>query len=90
MELLPQSLRDQLPTLGSTEKVDDPIALVRFFTPDNDWTWFALEFDQEDTFFGAVSGFEFELGYFSLSELLTAWSCGLPIGDLHFKPTLLD
>jgi Protein of unknown function (DUF2958) len=46
-------------------------------------------FDSEDTFFGAVSGFEFELGYFSLSELeQTTGPLGLHIErDLYFKPT---
>jgi hypothetical protein len=42
-------------------------------------------------FFGLVSGFEVELGYFSLSELQGARGpLGLPIErDLHFEPTSL-
>jgi hypothetical protein len=49
-------------------------------------------FDQKDTFFGAVSGHEFELGYFSLSELeQTTGPLSLHIErDLHFKPTPLS
>ena len=50
------------------------------------------EFDSVDTFFGAVSGIEFELGYFSLSELeQTTGPLGLHIErDLYFKPTPLS
>jgi hypothetical protein len=92
MQLLTQELRKKLPALGATEKIDDPTIQAKFFTPDSNWTWFATEFDQKDTFFGAVSGFEFELGYFSLSELQqTRGPMGLPIErDLHFTPTPLS
>ena len=38
-------------------------------TPASDWTWYATEYDGEDLFFGLVSGFEVELGYFSRTEL---------------------
>ncbi len=92
MQLLTEELRDKLPALGATEKEDDPSAIVKFFTPDRGWTWFATEFDGEDTFFGAVSGAEFELGYFSLSEL-QEWRgpFGLAVErDLYFKPTPLS
>ncbi len=92
MQLLTQELRDKLPALGATEKVDDPTAVVKFFTPDSSWTWFATEFDGEDTFFGAVSGAVFELGYFSLSELQELRGpFGLAVErDLYFKPTPLS
>lgn len=52
---------------------------------------YASEFDGNDTFFGLVSGFEVELGYFSLSELEEARDAlGLPIErDLHFQPKSL-
>jgi len=92
MQLLTQELRDKLPALGATEKVDDPSAIVKFFTPDSSWTWFATEFDGDDTFFGLVVGFEVELGYFSLSELESVRGpLGLPIErDLWFKPTPLS
>ena len=50
------------------------------------------EFDCKDTFFGAVSGQEFELGYFSLRELEeTTGPLGLHVErDLYFKPTQLS
>ena len=69
-KLLPKKVLELLPPLGSTEGQKDPKAVVKFFTPDSSWTWFATEFDGTDQFFGLVDGFERELGYFSLKELL--------------------
>jgi len=63
--LLDRVSREKLPQLYSgEEKGLDAIAQVKFFTPDSNWTWYASEFDGEDIFFGLVSGFEVELGYF--------------------------
>lgn len=92
MLLLTKKLRQKLPPLGATEKQGDPMAVVKFFTPDSSWTWFATEFDGKDLFFGAASGFEVELGYFRLSELQeTRGPRGLSVErDLHFKPTPLS
>ena len=69
----------------------EALAQVKFFTPDSNWTWYASEFDGEDIFFGLVSGFEVELGYFSLKELQEVKGpLGLPIErDLHFEPKTL-
>ena len=63
-------------------------ALVKFFTPDSNWTWYASEFDGDDIFFGLVIGFVAEFGLFSLSELEEARGpLGLPIErDKHFEP----
>ena len=92
MRLLTQSLRGRLPKLGATDCRSDPVALVKFFTPWSDWTWYVTEFDGEDTLFGLVYGFERELGYFSLSELeAITGPAGLRIErDLHFNPTPLS
>jgi hypothetical protein len=90
--LLDQETREKLPPLYSEEKLGlDALAQVKFFTPDSNWTWYASEFDGEDIFFGLVSGFEIELGYFSLKELQEALGLlGLPIErDLHFEPKSL-
>lgn len=92
MELLTAEIRAQLPVLYSQENIADPIVYVKFFTPDSNWTWYATEFDDKDTFFGLVQGFEEELGYFSLSEL-QEYRGALGIGierDLHFKPAPLS
>tara|TARA_R100001530_G_scaffold6526_2_gene7603 strand:- start:2 stop:271 length:270 start_codon:yes stop_codon:yes gene_type:complete len=86
--LLTKANRKALAPLGSEAK----IAVVKFFTPDSSWTWYASEFDGKDTFFGLVDGFEKELGYFSLSELESVrGKLGLPIErDRYFRPTPLD
>ena len=69
--LLTQEIRDTLPPLYNSEKhpEKEAIAVVKFFSPYSQWTWYAVEFDGEDTFFGLVDGFEMEYGYFSYSEL---------------------
>jgi len=92
MELLTQELRQQLPPLYSQEAVADPLVICKFFTPDAQWTWYALEFDGEDVFFGWVVGFEQELGYFRLSELESVRGpLSLQIErDVHFPPTRLS
>ncbi len=92
MELLTKELRAKLPPLYANEQVDDPVAVVKFFTPWTDWTWYATEFDGDDTFFGLVQGLEEELGYFSLAELRDVQGpAGLRIErDLYFNPTPLS
>ncbi len=90
--LLDSENREKLPLLYSGEELGlMAIALVKFFTPDSNWSWYASEFDGEDFFFGLVSGFEVELGYFLLSELQSVkGSLGLPIErDLHYEPKTL-
>ena len=92
MNLLPSKIKSQLPPLYSQEHIEDPIAQVKFFTPWTNWTWYILEFDGEDTFFGKVIGFEAEMGYFSLSELQSITGPGgLGIErDLYWKPKPLS
>lgn len=92
MMLLTAANRKALPALGSTESVDDPVAVVKFFDPTGKWTWYATEFDGDDTFFGLVDGHEKELGYFSLNELSAVHGrFGLGIErDRHFPPTPLS
>ncbi len=105
-ELLDAETRSRLPELYSgEEKGLDAQAQVKFFTPDSNWYWYASEgsdvdedgyFDTDKEkvdflFFGLVSGFEIELGYFSLSQLEEARGpLGLPIErDLYFEPKTL-
>ena len=92
MKLLTEQNRKDLPELYANEDIGlDAKAIVKFFTPDSNWTWYASEFDGEDIFFGLVAGFETELGYFSLNELQSARGpMGLPIErDRWFTPTTL-
>ncbi len=92
VKLMTQEMRRTIPALYTTEDDPDPTVHAKFFTPDSNWTWYVLEFDGEDIFFGLVVGFETELGYFSLSELESVrgpW--GLPIErDLYFEPQPLS
>ena len=69
----------------------EAIAPVKFFTPDSNWTWYPSEFDGEDLFFGLVSGFEVELGYFTLQESKEARGLlGVQVErDLYFEPKSL-
>ena len=92
MQLLTEELKQKLPQLYSSENVKDPIVWCKFFTPDSSWTWYVIEFDGTDTFFGLVGGLEEELGYFSLAELQSVrGKLGLPIErDRYFKPRLLS
>lgn len=92
MELLTEELRARLPPLYATDEEQDPLAICKFFHPRSSWTWYAIEFDGEDLFFGLVEGHFTELGYFSLSELESfrdSWGLGIE-RDLHFEPTPLS
>ena len=90
MMLLTKANRKALPKLYETEGVPvwDKVVQVKFFDPCGSFTWYAVEFDGEDRFFGLVDGLELEWGYFSLSEL-NAHKGRLGIGierDRHFPP----
>jgi len=92
MKLLTKEVLEKLPPLNSQDEEKDPMIICKFFYPDFDWTWYAIEFDGKDRFYGLVDGFEKELGYFSLSELLSnRGKLGMPIErDRFFKPCRLS
>ena len=92
MKLLTKQLRQQLPLLHATEHEEDPLVICKFFFPAHHWTWYAIEFDGEDIFYGFVDGDFPELGYFSLCELQSNRDkLGLPIErDRHFTPCRLS
>jgi hypothetical protein len=64
--------------------------IVKFFTPDANWTWYVIEGEKQENgdweFFGLVDGLEKELGGFRLSDLKSVrGGLGLPVErDLHF------
>lgn len=92
MKLLTKEIKKSLPKLYLTEKQKaNAIVHAKFFTPYSYWTWYATEFDGKDIFFGLVSGYETEYGYFSLTELESVRGpFGLTIErDLYFKPKAL-
>ena len=89
--LLTQEIMDTLPPLYNSEKhpEKEAIAMVKFFSPYSQWTWYAIEFDGVDTFWGLVDGFEMEYGYFSYSELeAVSVFGGVPAveRDCHWSP----
>ena len=89
--LLTQEIRDALPPLYNSEKhpEKESVAIAKFFSPYSQWTWYVVEFDGEDLFWGLVDGFEMEYGYFSYSELeaVTVFG-GVPVieRDCHWSP----
>ena len=94
MELLTGSLRATLLKAyhDNASNRPDPMILVKFFCPWSSWTWYAIDFDGNDTLFCLVDGFELELGPVSLSELESIrGKGGLRIErDLHFRPKRLS
>lgn len=92
MMLITNALAKRLPPLYATENDADPTVQCKFFYPDFHWTWYGIEFDGEDLFFGFVDGDFPELGYFSLKELMaTRGKWGLPIErDRSFEPCPLS
>jgi hypothetical protein len=92
MKLITKELARSLPPLYSSESDPDPMVQCKFFFPDFHWTWYGIEFDGEDIFFGFVDGDFPELGYFSLNELVAnrgKW--GMPVErDRSFVPCRLS
>ncbi len=101
MKLMTQEIEKNVPPLYHHEKTGDaPKAIVKYFDPTGSWTWYVAEGQKQPDgdwlFWGAVNGFEFEYGYFTLRELQHAKDgCSglqsLPIErDLHFNSTPLS
>ncbi len=93
MKLLTKEILAKLPPMATQRDVADPIAYVKFFTPDANWTWYAIEgevIDGDDfIFFGYVIGHFSEWGTFTLSQLESVrGGLRLPVErDLGFRPT---
>jgi hypothetical protein len=95
MELLTDEIKKTLPKLYSQDSNTDPVCVLKFFTPDADWTWYVVEgSEQQDgdwVFFGMVTSpmcpFG-EMGCFTLLELMSVrGALGLPIErDLYWTP----
>ena len=93
--LIPKEILATLPDLyDATADGGNPLCQVKLFTPDSNWTWYIIEYSQDnkDTCYGYVQGLEDELGYFSLKEIKSIrGSLGLLVErDLLFEPTLLS
>lgn len=98
MKLLTKALRKKLKPLYANDgkKYSEQKVIVKFFTPDSNWTWYVTEGQEQENgdimFYGLVDGFEKEMGYFLLSELeKTRGPFGLHIErDMHFGEHTLD
>ena len=108
MMLLTAEIKKNLPALYTNEdkSTAETMVVLKFFTPDSNWTWYVTEGSQVDAdgyydtdkpkvdwmFFGLVDGSEKELGYFALSELMSIRGrFGLPVErDRHFTPITLE
>jgi hypothetical protein len=90
MKLLTKAILKQLPPLYANENVPsgDQVAIVKFFHPMSNYTFYATEYDPvQRLFFGLAVLFETELGYTSLEELEDVRVAGLGIErDLHWTP----
>jgi len=92
MKLLTKSIEAQLQSQYSKGSDMGQLVVAKFFDPCGSWTWYLMNQDpgDPDYLWGIVSGFEVEMGSFSLSELQSLKG---PLGigierDLHFKPQL--
>ena len=76
MKLLTKAIEAKLPKLYATDGQNLTPVVVKFFDPTGSWTWYAIEGEKQEDgdwlFFGMVDGFEKELGYFTLNELIHA------------------
>lgn len=103
MKMLTKEIEATIPPLYTNEDKDpkDIPIVVKFFDPVGSWTWYVTEGEKQPDgdwmFFGYVKGFDNELGYFTLNQLLHAKDkCtgfkALPIErDRHFHgKTLAD
>ena len=96
MLMLTKANKNALPALYAQSELpaNEAMCHVKFFGIGSAgaWTWYAMEFDGEDTFFGYVVGPYPELGYFSLAELTSLKWMGIPAveRDRNWSPRTLQ
>ena len=77
--LIPEWSLPFLPGIRKSHK-DDPIVWFKFFHPMSSWAWYLTEYDPKERLaFGLVTGFEAEIGYFSIEELESLEVGGLKV-----------
>lgn len=91
-QMMTKELASQIPKLYSQEEVSDPTVVAHYFTPYGRGDWFVIEWDGQDLMYGLADLGYPELGYFSLSELESAYRGGLPLveRDLYWTPVPLS
>jgi hypothetical protein len=78
-----------IPSLGATSEDPNPAAVLKWFTPDANWTWYVVEFDPDTRIcYGLVRGFEREFSSFSLTEIeQIRGALRLPVErDIYWEP----
>jgi len=94
MKLLTQELLKKLPPLGhSIKSKEEPQAIVKWFTPDSNFTWYVAEYNPENGMcWGLVDGLDKEFGYFMLEEIQSLKGpLKLPVErDWSFDPVNLN
>lgn len=86
---LPAAIVDQIPRLGETAEIGDPLLYIKLFMSDGRFTWYIAERDPEtEICFGFVVGPCPEWGDFDLNEIRQVRGyLKLPVErDLHFDP----
>ena len=85
---------DRLPTTDEAYDQEDPLALVKLFTPDGAATWYIAGVDEDGIAFGAADlGFDCcEMGDFTMTEIIALrGKFGLPVErDLGWAPKRLS
>ena len=99
MMLLTKEIEKKIPKLYTHDgkPANEVPIVVKFFTPDSNWSWFVSEGEQQPDgdwlFFGMVHGFEKEMGYFNLHDLMKVrGAMNLPVErDMYYgNHTLAD
>lgn len=86
MKLMTAAIKRSAPPLYATDGQWPKRVIAKYFHPLSSYTWYGVEFDGQDLFYGRVDGHVSEWGYFSLSELQSIRVRGLPVErDLHFE-----
>lgn len=89
MKLITKELEKRFAEVGYQDgKGYDALVVAKFFHPASSWKWYATEYEPKPRiFFGYVTGFDDEWGYFSLDELESVKGpFGLGVErDLYFK-----
>ncbi len=91
MKIITKEIMKKTPPIGTNAngRLEDLKFIFKLFTPWSNWTWYVAEANFETgEMFGLVEGFEKEVGYFNLNELLEIrGTLGLKIErDRWFKP----
>lgn len=92
-ELMTREIAEGLPRLYEQDGAEDPIVYVHYFSCVSGWDWWLLQFDGTDEAFGLVEGYDDELGYFSLKEMVElnrSMRFAVVERDEHFSPKPLS